>query len=141
MIVIDLSKSFHPVPKPKDKVEKRKQASSKKDDLESNTLEGFVSDFCIMPNSTKYSTKRTKKYCERHEVFFSKAYRNKSIKDGLIVFLTEEDHRGTEGAHGKNGNKFNRYLKKVAKSAWMKYYKKTKEDFIKRYGKNYIDKK
>lgn len=91
-----------------------------------------------MPKSTKYSIKRTRKYNERHEVFFSKAYRNKSIKDGLIVFLTEEDHRGTNGAHGKNGNKFNRYLKRVAQKAWMSYYKKTKEEFIRRYGKNYL---
>ena len=33
--------------------------------------------------------------------FFGKAYRNKSIKDGLIIFLTEEDHRGENGVHGK----------------------------------------
>ena len=98
---IDLSKSFHPVPKPKDRIVKRNKSPAKKETLENNTSEELVSDFCIMPNSTKYSTKKTKKYCERHEVFFSKAYRNKSIKDGLIVFLTEEDHRGTTGAHGK----------------------------------------
>lgn len=96
----------------------------------------MVIDFCIMPKSTKYSIKRTKKYCERHEVYYSKAYRNKSIKDGLIVFLTEEDHRGTNGVHGKNGDKLNRYLKKTAQKAWMTYYKKTKEEFIERYGKS-----
>lgn len=89
-----------------------------------------------MPKSTKYSTKRTNKYCERHEAYYSRAYRNKSIKDGLIVFLTEEDHRGTDGVHGKNGDKLNRYLKKVAQKAWMEYYKKTKEEFIERYGKS-----
>lgn len=89
-----------------------------------------------MPKSTKYSTVRTRKYNERHEVFFSRAYRNKSINDGLIVFLTEEDHRGTNGVHGKNGDKFNRYLKKKAQEVWCKYYKKTKEEFIKKYGKS-----
>ncbi len=91
-----------------------------------------------MPKSTKYSTKRTKKYNERHEVYFSRAYRNKSIKDGLIVFLTEDDHRGTNGVHGKNGNKLNRHLKKLGQKAWMDYYKKTKEEFINRYGQNYL---
>ena len=100
MIVTDLSKSFYPIPKSKNKPKETEQKNE--------------SDFCIMPKSSKYSTKRTKKYCERHEVFFSKAYRNKSIKDGLIVFLTKEDHRGTNGAHGKNGSKFNTYLKKLA---------------------------
>lgn len=89
-----------------------------------------------MPKSTKYSTTRTKKYCERHEVYFGKAYRNKSIKDGLIVFLTEESHTGTYGVHGKNGNKLNRHLKKLAQKAWMGYYKRTKEEFIERYGKS-----
>lgn len=88
-----------------------------------------------MPQSTKYSTKRTKKYSERHEVYFSKAYRQKSIKDGLIVFLTEEDHRGTNGVHGKNGDKLNRKLKKLALKAWTSYYSKTEEEFIQRYGK------
>ena len=88
-----------------------------------------------MPQSTKYSTKRTKKYCERHEAFFGRAYRNKSIKDGLILFLTEEDHRGVNGVHGKNGDKLNRHIKKVAQKAWIDYYKKTKEEFIERYGK------
>ena len=88
-----------------------------------------------MPQSTKYSIKRTKKYCERHEAYFSRAFRNKSIQDGLIVFLTEDDHRGTNGVHGKNGDKLNRYIKKNAQKAWMNYYKKTKEEFIDRYGK------
>ena len=101
-----------------------------------NGTNDLVTDFCIMPKSTKYSTKRTKKYCERHEAYYSRAYRNKSIKDGLSVFLTEEDHRGTDGVHGKNGDKLNRYLKKVAQKAWMEYYKKTKEEFIERYGKS-----
>lgn len=101
-----------------------------------NGTSEVVTDFCIMPKSKKYSTKRTKKYCERHEAYYSRAYRNKSIKDGLIVFLTEEDHRGTNGVHGKNGDKLNRYLKKVAQKTWMKYYQKTKEEFIERYGKS-----
>ena len=91
-----------------------------------------------MPKSTRYSAARTKKYNERHEVYFSRAYRNKSIKDGLIVFLTEEDHRGTNGVHGKNGDKLNRFLKRTAQKAWMSYYRKTKEEFIERYGQNYL---
>ena len=38
----------------------------------------------------------------------------------------------------KNGDKLNKYLKKVAQKAWMSYYSKTKEEFIKRYGKSYL---
>lgn len=135
MIVTDLSSSFNPVPKPKDKVSpKNGQSIAEKSDKKGQSKE----EFCIMPQSARYSTKRTEKYCERHEVFFGRAYRQKSIKDGLVVFLTENDHRGTNGVHGKNGNKLNKYLKKKAQEAWMKYYKKTKEEFIQKYGQNFL---
>lgn len=135
MIVKDLSKSFHPCPKNEIIVKNTKKEVLKEIKKQKEELE---SDFCIMPKSTKYGIRRTKKYSERHEVFFSNAYRNKSIKDGLIVFLTEEDHRGTFGVHGKNGDKLNRFLKRTAEKTWINYYKKTKEDFRKRYGKNYL---
>lgn len=121
MIVKDLRNSFNPVPKPGQK--KTKQDSKKK------------KDFCIMPINNSYSTVRTEVYCERHEVYFSKAYRQKSIDDGLIVFLTRSSHRGTNGVHGKNGEQLNRKLKRLAEKAWTSHYKKTKEEFIKRYGK------
>lgn len=144
MVIKDLRNSFNPYPKngirteeiekkvTKKKVDKSIKAKNKQAKKELKT------DFCIMPKSTKYSTKRTRKHNERHEVYFSRAYRSKSIKDGLIVFLTEEDHRGTNGVHGKNGNKLNRYLKRTAQKTWMSYYKKTKEEFIKKYGQNYL---
>lgn len=121
MIVTDLSNSFNPYPKGQ-KIQKKGQ---KKTDEE----------FCIMPKSKLYSTVRTEIYCERHEVYFSKAYRQKSINDGLIVFLMRKDHRGTNGVHGKNGDKLNRQLKKLAQKSWCKYYNKTKEEFIREYGK------
>ena len=125
MIVTDLSKEFHPYPKATGKLStKSKNTSPKKDE-----------EFCIMPKSKLYSTVRIEIYCERHEVYFSKAYRQKSIKDGLIVFLTKQSHRGTDGVHGKNGDKLNRQLKKLAEKAWCKYYNRTKKEFIKEYGK------
>ena len=121
MIVKNLSQSFHPVPKINSNKSKAKNKSK--------------ADFCIMPKNQAYSTVRTEIYCERHEVYFSKAYRQKSINDGLIVFLTRESHRGTNGVHGKNGDKLNRMLKSIAQKAWCKYYNKTKEEFIREYGK------
>lgn len=124
-IVTDLSKEFHPVPKPKS-LQKTQQRSAEIKQKK---------DFCIMPKSKLYSTVRTEIYCERHEVYFSKAYRQKSINDGLIVFLTRKSHRGTNGVHGKNGNKLNRQLKRLAEKAWTSYYNKTKEEFLERYGK------
>lgn len=132
-IVTDLSNSFNPVPKPLQKGLQKNKTAEKSAETKNKIKQ--PEDFCIMPKSTLYSTKRTNKYCERHEVYFGQAYRQKSIKDGLIVFLTEESHRGTNGAHGKNGDKLNRRLKKLAEKAWINYYKKTKEEFIERYGK------
>ena len=70
MIVKDLSNEFHPVPKNKKNIKMGNKKVEK--------------DFCIMPKSTRYSTIRTEIYCERHEVFFGQAYRQKSIRDGLI---------------------------------------------------------
>lgn len=124
MIVTDLSQSFHPVPK------------SGQNKTKSPDKSGQKKDFCIMPKNKLYSTVRTEMYCERHEVYFSKAYRQKSINDGLIVFLTRESHRGTNGVHGKNGDKLNRQLKRLAEKTWTSYYKKTKEEFIGRFGKS-----
>ena len=124
-IVTDLSKEFYPVPKSKSLQRTQQRSAEIKQ----------KKDFCIMPKSKLYSTVRTEIYCERHEVYFSKAYRQKSINDGLIVFLTRESHRGTSGVHGKNGNKLNRQLKRLAEKAWTSYYNKTKEEFLERYGK------
>ena len=76
MIVTDLSNSFNPCPK-------NTQKNSKKNVKKSEE------EFCIMPKSKLYSTVRTEIYCERHEVYFSKAYRHKSINDGLIVFFNQ----------------------------------------------------
>lgn len=126
MVVKSLKNSFNPYPKSGvvNKVDNEKK-ENKKD----------KTDFCIMPSSTLYSIKRTNKYCERHEVYFGRAYRQKSIIDGLIVFLTEEAHKGTDGVHGKNGDNLNRKLKRLAKKAWMNYYNKTEKEFLQRYGK------
>ena len=71
--------------------------------------------------------------------FLEKHIDKKSIDDGLIVFLTQEMHKGTNGVHGKNGDKFNRHLKQIAERAYREYYKKTKEEFIERYGKSNLD--
>lgn len=149
MIVKDLSKSFYPCPKNTTtntknvetkslnikKNEKKSINKTKKNKTKRNLNK---EEFSIMPESTKYSIKRTKKYCERHEAIFGDAFRDKSIEDGLIVFLTRADHRGTNGVHGKNGDKLNRLIKKNAQKTWMKYYKKTKEEWIKRYGQSFL---
>ena len=94
-------------------------------------------EFCIMPPNPKYSTVRTPLYCHRHEVVFGNGRRQKCIKDGLVVFLTPEMHNASNrGVHFNR--EFDLYLKRIAQQAWMAYYGKTAEDFIREYGRNYI---
>ena len=75
---------------------------------------------------------------ERHHCLHGTANRRRAEEDGLWTYLCPECHRGTDGVHGKNGHDKDLTLKKAAEYQWMKLYGKTKEDFIKRYGKNYL---
>ncbi len=94
-------------------------------------------EFCIMPKNHNYSIKRTSIYSHRHEVFFGARNRQLSIEDGLIVFLRPEMHNmSKKGVHFDRV--FDLYLKKIAEKVWLGYYDKTIEDFIKRYGRNYL---
>ena len=94
-------------------------------------------EFCIMPQSHLYSTFRFAG-SERHEVFEGRTgNRKKSIEDGLVIFLTPERHRtGKNAIH--NDYEFWLEVKKIAEKRWCEFYGKSKEDFIKRYGRNYI---
>ena len=93
-------------------------------------------EFCIMPKDVMYETERTP-YTVRHEVFFGSKNRKKSIEDGLVVFLTPEMHNMSD--KGVHFNKeFDNYLKKIAQRTWQKYYNKSEQDFIKRYGRSYL---
>ena len=90
-----------------------------------------------MPKNPNYSTRRTLIYSHRHEVFFGTRNRQKSINDGLIIFLTPDMHNmSKKGVH--QNRKFDLYLKKIGEQAWLNYYGKKVEDFIKKYGRNYL---
>lgn len=94
-------------------------------------------EFCIMPRNPYYSTKRTSVYSHRHEVMFGVRNRQKSIDDGLIVFLRPEMHNASKNGVHYNRN-FDLYLKKIAERVWLEYYNKTVDNFIEKYGKNYL---
>lgn len=72
-----------------------------------------------------------------HHIIFGKN-RKKADEDGLVVYLCYNHHEGTNGVHGKNGHELDLKLKKIAEQKWLEYYDKTIDDFISRYGKNYI---
>lgn len=98
-----------------------------------------MKEFSIMPESPYYSTERFYG-SERHEVFEGRTgNREKSIRDGLVIFITPYEHRiSAESVHLDPKNPKWIEVKKIAQKIWMEYYNKTKEDFIREYGKNYI---
>ena len=55
----------------------------------------------------------------------------------MVIFLTPELHNmSNKGIHFDR--EFDLMAKKVAEQTWLEYYGKTKEDFIERYGRNYL---
>lgn len=93
-------------------------------------------EFCIMPLDDRYST--TRFYgSERHELYEGRTgNRNKSIEDGLVIFITPEQHRGKKGIHGSPKEWL--WLKELGQKTWQEYYNKTTDDFRKRYGRSYL---
>ena len=96
-------------------------------------------EFCIMPENPYYETKRFYG-SERHEVFEGRTgNRDKSIEDGLVIFITPVEHRfGNNSVHLDPKNPKWVEVKRIAQKRWQEYYGKTKEEFIERYGRNYL---
>lgn len=89
---------------------------------------------------------QTKKKCficglgstlELHHVFFGTANRKKSEEDGCKIWLCHYHHTGSKNSVHFN-IKTDRELKRQVEEVWLKHYNKTVEDFIKRYGRNYL---
>ena len=98
---------------------------------------GRNEEFCIMKPDARWSIKRFAG-SHRHEIFFGNPNRRHSIEDGLVIFLRPEEHNMS-----KNGIHFNKefdlYAKKKAQERWMEFYGKTEAQFIKRYGRSFIN--
>lgn len=96
-----------------------------------------MKEFSIMPENPLYSTERYSGL-ERHEIFEGRtSNRDKSIKDGLVIFVTPGMHRTSNDSIHINPKKW-KWLKVIAQKTWQEHYNKTKDDFIQRYGKNYL---
>ena len=63
---------------------------------------------------------------------------NRSISDndGCYVYLCQKHHTGPAGVHFNP--KIDQTLKERCEMAWLQYYSKNIDDFIARYGKNYL---
>ena len=94
-------------------------------------------EFCIMPDNPPYWRNHREDGLHRHEVFFGTANRQKSIRDGLVIFLTPELHNMSNKEIHFNRN-FDILAKRSGERVWLDYYGKTIDDFIHEYGKNYL---
>lgn len=73
-----------------------------------------------------------------HEVFFGMANRQQSIKYGLCVCLCAKHHNmSDEGVHFNK--EMDNALKSYVQAVAQKHYSWNTSDFIKIFGKNYID--
>ena len=74
---------------------------------------------------------------ELHEVWFG-ANRKLSIEDGLVIPLCKQFHHNGNliGIHCDYN--LNLKYKKIAEEKWIEHYGRTKEDFIKRYGRSVL---
>lgn len=86
-----------------------------------------------------------KKYCyicgtsqnlHRHHIFYGSGNRKLSETDGCVVYLCQAHHTGERGVHFNK--KLDLSLKRKCEQAYLKQNNKTIDDFIQRYGKNYL---
>ena len=74
---------------------------------------------------------------ENHHIFGGKN-RKRADADGVTVYLCHFCHN--EPPSGVHYNKAkDMRLKQLGQRRWMEYYNKTVDDFIKVYGRNYLD--
>lgn len=92
--------------------------------------------FSILQKEKKCYVCGTNQNINIHEVYFGKN-RKKSIEDGCCVYLCGRHHNQSNA--GVHFNKeLDQQLKQDMEYQWMYYYNKSIDDFIKRYGRNYL---
>lgn len=94
--------------------------------------------YSIITNDLEHCIECGRRDVELHEVFFGVRNRNKSIQDGLVIPLCHKYHHNgnTIGIH--RDIELNMKYKQIAERKWLEYYDADLEDFIKRYGRNYL---
>lgn len=93
--------------------------------------------YSIMQNQKKCLECGSETNIHIHEVFYGTSNRKKSIEDGCCVYLCGRHHnQSNDGIHFNK--ELNERVKKAMQIKWMETYKKSIEEFIKRYGRSYI---
>lgn len=72
--------------------------------------------------------------CHEHHVIYGSANRKWSEKYGLKIYVCLNCHNAIHHKHFHDAD-----LHKIAEQAWLDYYNKTIEDWIRVFGKNYLD--
>lgn len=92
----------------------------------------------IIDNKKECFRCRTTQGLHKHHIFFGVANRRKSDEDGCWIWLCGKHHNlSDEGIHFNKD--FDLAVKQFAEKKWIEYYDKSKEDFLVRYGRNYLD--
>lgn len=73
-----------------------------------------------------------------HHIFGGTANRKKSDEDKLTVWLCASCHNAIHTSVKEFDRWLAKALKQLGQQRYKEYYKKTDEDFIKRYGKSYL---
>lgn len=94
--------------------------------------------YSIITNDLEHCIECGNTNIELHEVFYGKAYRHKSIEDGLVIPLCKRFHHNGNLIGIHQDIILNKKYKKIAEQKWLEHYNKTIEEFRKRYGKNYL---
>lgn len=98
---------------------------------------GYSPSIIQEDTSSCYLCGRRDRKLDRHEPFGG-PYRQKSKRFGMWVVLCHHPcHEGREGAHGNPA--VNRDLRAAAQRAAMHTYGWTTADFIREFGKNYLE--
>ena len=71
-----------------------------------------------------------------HHIYYGTANRKLSDADGCVIWLCQRHHTGAQGVHFNK--KIDLTIKARCQIAWQEHYNKTTEEFIDRYGRNYI---
>ena len=74
---------------------------------------------------------------EKHHIFYGSANRRLSEEDGCFIYLCRQHHTGMGGVH--YNPKVDATIKERCERKYCEVYGKSIADFVKRYGKNYID--
>lgn len=75
-------------------------------------------------------------YTEEHHIFYGHGNRKISDKNGFVVYLCPECHRGDYGVHGKYGKKLNLSLKRRCQAVYEETH--SRDEFRKLIGRSYL---